>query len=109
MKKNPALPLKIFWPNQNSYGIHVNVSGLGILKASKNKLLAQDFLKWLLSSKAQRLFSNLNLEYPADPKVKINKEILKWGIFKPNHSFNLSRAGILQKDAIKLMHEVRYH
>ena len=109
MRKYPSLSLKIFWPNQNDYGIHVNISGAGILKTSKNKQLAQNFLQWLLSPKAQKLFSDLNLEYPVNPNVQINKEVLKWGLFKPNTSFNLSRAGILQKDAIKLMNEVNYH
>ena len=109
MKQNPSSPLKIFWPNQKSYGVHVNVSGAGILKTSKNKKRAQEFLQWLLTPKVQKLFSELNLEYPVHPRGQINQEILKWGSFKANNSFHLSKAGILQKDAVKLMHEVGYH
>ncbi|MCY4523985.1 MAG: extracellular solute-binding protein, partial [Halobacteriovoraceae bacterium] len=99
MKKRPFLPLKIFWPNQKSYGAHVNVSGVGILKSSKNKKLAENFLQWLLTPRIQKIFSELNLEYPVHPKGEINQEVLKWGLFKANNSFNLSLLGVLQKDA----------
>ena len=33
--------LKLFWANQDDRGVHVNISGAGIVKSSKNKEDAQ--------------------------------------------------------------------
>ncbi len=109
MKKSPKLPLKLFWPNQeNSYGVHVNVSGAGVLKTSKNKDEARKLIEWLSSRTAQKSFAQVNMEYPINNLFPESKVTKSWGSFKPNKSFNLSNAGVLQKDAIKLMREVRY-
>ncbi|OUR99784.1 Fe(3+) ABC transporter substrate-binding protein [Halobacteriovorax marinus] len=109
LKKDPSIGVKIFWPNQNDkLGVHINVSGAGLLKYSKNKKESKKFLEWLSGGKAQALFASLNLEYPANPSVDLDPLVKSWGTFKYNKEFNLSKAGMLQKDAIKLMHEVQY-
>jgi iron(III) transport system substrate-binding protein len=109
IKKDPKLPLKLFWPNQkNSYGVHVNVSGAGIVKTSKNKKEALKLLEWLSSGKAQGSFASINMEYPANSTIKNDPVVSKWGTFKSNSTFQLTKAGVLQKDAIKLMNEVNY-
>lgn len=109
IKKSPKLSLKLFWPNQdNSYGVHVNVSGAGVLKASKNKKEATKLIEWLASRKAQKSFAQINMEYPINSIFPESEVTKSWGSFKPNKSFNLSSAGKLQKDAIKLMREVKY-
>ncbi|MCP4912495.1 MAG: extracellular solute-binding protein [Oligoflexia bacterium] len=108
VKKDPKLPLKLFWPNQESYGVHINVSGAGIVKTSKNKEAAKKFLEWLASKNAQRSFAQVNMEYPIMENLPQNNVVKKWGEFKANTKFNLSRAGILQKDAVKLMYEAKY-
>jgi iron(III) transport system substrate-binding protein len=109
IKKDPKLPIKLFWPNQkNSYGVHINVSGAGIVKTSKNKKEALRLLEWLSSDKAQSSFASINMEYPANPSIKNDPVVDKWGTFKANSTFHLTKAGILQKDAIKLMNDVNY-
>lgn len=108
-KKSPELSLKLFWPNQNnSYGVHVNVSGAGVLKTSDNKKAAKKLLEWLASRNAQESFAQVNMEYPINSRYPESEITKSWGSFKPNKSFNLSSAGKLQKDAIKLMREVDY-
>jgi iron(III) transport system substrate-binding protein len=107
-KKNSKIPLKIVWPNQKDYGVHVNVSGAGIVKTSKHKKEALKFLEWLASRKAQLSFAQVNMEYPIINGIKNDPLVDSWGTFKSNNSFNLSLASKLQKDAIKLMHEVGY-
>ena len=109
MKKSPKLPLKLFWPNQKgSYGVHINISGAGVLKASKKKGAAIKFLEWLSDKKAQRSFAQVNMEHTVHPSVKESEEVSAWGDFHPNTDFHLSDAGRLQKDAIKLMLEANY-
>lgn len=106
-RKKPDINLALFWPDQNGQGVHINVSGAGVVKHSKNKSEATKLLEWLSSQKAQRMFADLNLEYPAAKGVKPNQEVESWGTFKASE-FNLSKAGELQKAAIMLMDRSRY-
>lgn len=108
-KDNPNFPVKIYWPNQqNSYGVHVNVSGAGIVKWSKNKLEAKKFLEWLSSREAQQTFAQINLEFPIRNDVELDPVTKSWGKFDSNKTFNLGLAGEYQAKAIKLMDEVGY-
>lgn len=97
----------LFWPNQKAKGVHVNVSGAGVTKFAKNEKAAIKFLEWLSSDKAQNLFVDENFEFPANPKIKPNAKIASWGTFKAN-TINVSRAGELQADAVKLMDRAQY-
>ncbi|UJP05721.1 MAG: extracellular solute-binding protein [Nitrosomonas sp.] len=107
MHKDPDLPLAVFWPNQQSTGVHVNVSGAGITRYGRNQKNAVKLLEFLSSSKAQNLFADLNMEYPANPAIKPDTFVAGWGTFKQN-PLNLSKAGELQTTAVKLMDRVGY-
>lgn len=107
MKKTPELPIAVFWPNQNNSGVHVNVSGAGVTKFSKNPQAATKLLEYLSSEKAQNLFADVNMEFPANPEVKPDATVASWGDFKQN-SLNLAKAGELQTAAIKLMDRAGY-
>ena len=109
MRKSPDLSLKIFWPNQkDSYGVHINISGVGVLKSSKRKKEAIRFIEWLSSKSAQKSFAQINLEYPINKLTEQAVETIEWGSFKSNTHFNLTDAGKLQKDAVKLMQNAKY-
>ena len=111
MDKTPSLPLAIFWPNQTlknkAAGVHVNVSGAGVTKFAKNPAGAQKLIEWLSSDQAQNLFADVNLEYPANPRVKPDPKVAAWGSFKPN-LINVKDAGSLQAQAVKLMDRAGY-
>jgi iron(III) transport system substrate-binding protein len=107
LKKKPDLPLAVFWPNQRANGVHVNVSGGGVVTYSKNKEAALKLLEWLSSDQAQNLYSDVNLEYPANPRVAPHTMIASWGQFKQN-PINLDNAGKYQADAVQLMDRAGY-
>ena len=107
LKKDPSYPVRIFWPNQDTYGAHVNISGAGIVRHSKNYQAALAFIEWLSQGEAQRMFADLNLEYPVSTKVARNAIVKGWGDFKAS-SLSLSRIGALQKEAIKVMDRAGY-
>lgn len=107
MKKDPALPLAIFWPNQNGSGVHVNISGAGVTRYSRNEKAAIKLLEFLSSDKAQNLFADVNMEYPVNPKIAVEPFVASWGSFKQN-PMNLSKAGELQTTAVKLMDRAGY-
>jgi len=64
------------WPNQNSWGTHINVSGAGMLKHAPNKGAAVKFLEYLASDEAQTYFANGNNEWPVVAGVKVNNAAL---------------------------------
>jgi iron(III) transport system substrate-binding protein len=107
MEKKPGLTLGIFWPNQKQNGVHVNVSGAGITKHAKHEKEAIKLLEWLSSEKAQNLFADVNLEYPANPAVKSDPVVAAWGSFRQN-PINVAKAGELQAAAVKLMDRAGY-
>jgi len=105
--KDPQYPVKIFWPNQNSTGVHVNVSGAGIVKTSKQKKLALNFLEWLSSKEAQSLYAQVNHEYPVLKNTSLSSVTQKWGDFKQD-KLNVSWAGKMQKESVQLMNKAGY-
>ena len=107
IKKIPNLPLAIFWPNQDGSGVHVNISGAGIIKSTKNKKAAVKLLEFLSSKKAQNLFADVNMEYPANPNITPASIVAGWGSFKQNQ-MNVVKAGELQTEAVKLMDRAGY-
>jgi iron(III) transport system substrate-binding protein len=108
LKENSKAPLGLFWPKVQDGGTHINVSGAGVLKSSKNKKEAQKFLEWLASPKAQKKFAELNFEFPAVKGVEVHPIVKKWGTFEPAN-FKLEQAGELQRKAIELMDSVGYN
>ncbi len=73
----------IVWPNQASWGTHVNVSGAGVLKHAPHREAAVKFLEYLASDEAQGYFANGNNEWPVvKTTVVANKELAALGSFK---------------------------
>lgn len=111
--KNPDLPLALFWPNQtedagSASGVHVNISGAGVLKHSKQPAAAQTLVEWMASDDAQAIFGGVNQEYPINPAIAVDPEVKSWGEFKASEQ-PLSQAYKLQPAAVKLMDRAGYH
>ena len=93
--------VSVFFPNQEGRGTHINISGAGITKSSKNKKDAIRFLEFLTGPEAQKIFGSVNYEYPI--KIETNQsELLKsWGSFTYD-TLNLSILGSNNAEAVKL-------
>ena len=107
LKKEPDIKLALFWPNQNSSGVHVNISGAGVTVNARHREQAIKLLEWLSSEEAQGLFASLNMEYPANPAVATDPVVAAWGNFKTDET-NVAKAGELQKQAVMLMDRAGY-
>jgi iron(III) transport system substrate-binding protein len=107
MQKTPQAKLALYWPNQKERGVHVNVSGAGVTAHARHRDAAVKFLEWLSSEKAQNLFADVNLEYPANPRVKPHTTVAAWGSFKQD-TINVAEAGRLQAQAVMLMDRAGY-
>ncbi len=72
------------FPNQNSIGAHMNISGGGVAANAPNKENAIKFLEYLASEQAQEYFSAGNDEYPGVPGVGLAPSVATLGIFRPD-------------------------
>ncbi|KDB54262.1 extracellular solute-binding protein [Sphaerotilus natans subsp. natans DSM 6575] len=73
----------VVFPNQQSWGTHVNVAGGAMARHAKNRVAAVKFLEYLATDDAQRYFADGNNEYPAVSAVKISNPALDTlGTFK---------------------------
>ncbi|UOE56111.1 Fe(3+) ABC transporter substrate-binding protein [Bacillus sp. CMF12] len=74
--------LGVFFPNQETNGTHVNISGIGLTKHSKNPENATKLIEYMTGKDAQEYLAANNYEFPVNPEAE-KPEILKsWGDFK---------------------------
>jgi iron(III) transport system substrate-binding protein len=67
----------VVFPNQSSWGTHVNIAGGAVAKNAKNADAAVKFLEYLASAEAQNYFANGNNEWPTAKGVKVNNPALQ--------------------------------
>lgn len=105
-QKKAAMKVGLHFPNQNGRGTHINISGAGIIKHSKNKENAEKFIEFLLSKKAQIHIINNTYEYPILENVKPHKNILIFGEDFKEDSLSVTNYGKFNPEAVKLMDRV---
>lgn len=67
----------IVFPNQQSWGTHVNIAGAAVAKNAKNTASAIKFMEYLATPDAQNYFANGNNEWPVVASVKISNPALQ--------------------------------
>jgi iron(III) transport system substrate-binding protein len=67
----------IVFPNQTSWGTHLNIAGGAMAKHAKNREAAVKFLEYLASPSAQKYFADGNNEWPTAKGLKIDNPALK--------------------------------
>ncbi len=73
----------VMFPNQSSFGTHVNVAGGALARYARNRDAAVRFLEYLASDAAQTYFANGNNEWPAAVGAKLdNPALASFGDFK---------------------------
>lgn len=100
-----ASQIKLFWPNQDGRGAHMNVSGAGVLKPAKHKKEAIQLLEFLVGDYAQQWYADTNHEYSINPAIESSSILNSWGKFKADN-LNLSLLGKYNTDAVLLMDRV---
>lgn len=75
--------IEVVFPNQQSWGTHVNIAGGALARHAKNRDAGVKFLEYLSTNSAQTYFANGNNEYPVVPGVKVaNPALDALGAFK---------------------------
>ena len=100
-------PVQLFWANQATTGVHVNISGAGITRHAPRPDQARALLEWLASEQSQAEFAERNLEFPADPAMETRGVVKAWGEFRADDT-PLTVAGERQAQAVRLMDRAGY-
>lgn len=107
LEKHPNDPIRILLPDQGEQGMGVawNVAGVAIARHSKNTVAAEKLLAFLVSEKGQRLFAEVNLEYPTRTGIAAAAEVPAAGSFKVAN-VPMASLGPLRNEALDLIESV---
>jgi iron(III) transport system substrate-binding protein len=100
----------VVFPNQNSWGTHLNIAGGAVARHAKNVPAAMKFLEYLASPEAQNHFANGNNEWPAAQGVSFDNPALKamtGGSFK-SELVPISRVGMNQVAVQQMLDRVGF-
>lgn len=102
--RDVAEKLKIFFPNQAGRGTHINISGAGVTKSSRQPEQAIQLLEFLVSAQAQGTFPAATYEYSVLRDAPLSELHASWGVFKMD-SMPLSLLGDHNVAAVKLLNK----
>ncbi|ODS98014.1 MAG: Fe(3+) ABC transporter substrate-binding protein [Lautropia sp. SCN 69-89] len=93
----------VVWPNQKSFGTHVNVSGAALARHAPHRENAVRFIEYLASDAAQAYLADGNNEWPVVRTVKLhNRELESLGPFKAD-TLPIASIGRAQVAASKII------
>ncbi len=107
-QKEWARSVKILFPNTNGRGVHINVSGVVLAKNAPNRANGVRLMEFLSSRSAQKIFAQVNHEYPVKEGVAWSGRVKSWGSFKPD-TISLEKIARLRKRASELVDKVRFN
>jgi iron(III) transport system substrate-binding protein len=102
--------LGIVFPNQATYGTHVNIAGGAVARHARNRANAVKFLEYLAGAQAQNYFANGNNEWPVARNVKTGNpalEAMTGGSFK-SETIHISVVGANQVKVQQLLDRVGF-
>lgn len=111
-EKNPeqkdwAAAVEINFPNQETTGTHINVSGVALAKHAPNRDDAMKLVEFLTGDAAQKMYAEANHEFPIKAGVARSELVASWGEFKAD-DLNVLDIAKHYQSALKLIDEVKF-
>ncbi|CAL8978765.1 Iron uptake protein A1 [Rhodoplanes serenus] len=78
-KKPWAEATKVILPTFQGHGTHMNISGVVLAKHAPNKTNAVTLIEWLVGEKAQKIYADINFEYPIRASIPPHPTIAAYG------------------------------
>jgi iron(III) transport system substrate-binding protein len=104
--KEAVARIGMVWPNQQTWGTHVNVSGGGVMRGAPNREAAVKFLEYLASDSAQAYLAEGNNEWPVVPGAPMKNPALDaLGRFRAD-TLPVAQVGRAQVTAAKIIDRV---
>ena len=103
----PDAPLGVFMPDQQEGGVGaiMNVTGVGVLKHTPRIDSAKLLVEFLVAQAGQKMFADLNKEYPLHPEVKADPALVERKSFRAA-LVPLSKLAELREPTLLLIEQV---
>jgi len=106
-QKKWAEAVKVLFPDAAGRGTHTNISGVVLAKNAPNKESAIKLVEFLTGDEAQKIYADLNNEYPLKKGVALSPVVASWGTLNPD-PVSLADIGKHRKRASELVDEVGF-
>lgn len=97
--------LGVLFPNQETTGAHMNISGIGLARHSPNKENAIKLAEFLTSSEGQTLLTQGSYEFPVNIEAEMPEILRTWGDFK-QQPIDIEILGDFHKKATEIFERV---
>ena len=103
----PAAPVAVIMPDQQDGGMGaiMNVAGVGIVKSTKHLEAAKLLVEFLVAQAGQKLFADLDKEYPLHPEVRADPALVERKSFRAAQ-VPLARLAELREPTLTLIEQV---
>jgi iron(III) transport system substrate-binding protein len=103
----PDAPIAVVMPDQQEGGMGaiMNVSGVGVVKSTKHLDSAKLLVEFLVAQAGQKLFADLDKEYPLHPDVKADPALMERKSFRAA-LVPLSKLAELREPTINMIEQV---
>ena len=107
-QKQWAEAVNVIFPTMPKGGAHMNVSGMAMAKHAPNRAAAQKLMEFLVSPQAQKIYAEVNFEYPIRADVPASARVTGWGSFTRD-SLSLDEIARLRQRASELVDETGFN
>jgi iron(III) transport system substrate-binding protein len=77
--------IKVIMPAfEETGGTHVNVSGVALATGAPNPENARKFMEFMVSDAAQKIYADVNFEYPVKAGIPLDETVASFGPLKPD-------------------------
>lgn len=101
-QKEWADAVNVLFPDTESRGTHINVSGAILAKNAPHKGNAVKLIEFLASDKGQEMYAKANHEYPVKEGIPWSELVQSWGTFKADPT-SLNEIAALRKAASEMV------
>jgi iron(III) transport system substrate-binding protein len=102
-----AEAVRVILPSFENGGIHINVSGAVVAKNAPNKDNAMKLIEYMTSPDAQRVFADVNYEYPVRSGIPVNQLVASFGPLKPD-AMTVAEVAKMRAKASELVDKVGF-
>ncbi|WP_424766855.1 Fe(3+) ABC transporter substrate-binding protein [Paenibacillus sp. sgz302251] len=95
----------VFFPNQDTTGAHLNISGVGLTKHAKNKDNAIKLIEYITGKEGQTLLTQGSYEFPVNAAADMPELLKGWGEFKAQQ-LDFAKLGENNKKAVEILNKV---
>jgi iron(III) transport system substrate-binding protein len=102
-----AKQIRLDFPHFEGGGTHVNVGGIGMTLAAPDRDAALELMRFLVSPEGQKIYGEINNEYPLRPGAEVSAAMKDWPALEPD-TIPLLDIAKNRPAALRLMEEVDF-